>query len=237
MEKDNTTTQIENLSFVHVEVKRLEEQGTFEGYAAVTGNRDAQGDIIVSGAFKDTIRETKGKWPILFNHSWMRPIGYNLEAEEDDRGLKIVGEFTLESSDGRDAYASTKHALKRGIKPGLSIGYSIRKNGAEVDQADYTRKLLAINVHEYSWAIFPANDKARMRDVKSWTERDFESYLRDAGYSREAAKLVVSRGFKALADQREADSKGRESGASFLDVMAEARRIAIECGLKDLANV
>ena len=56
---------------------------------------------------------------------------------------------------------------------------------------------------------FPANTKARVKDVKAAgvnTVRDFEKFLRDAGFSIAQAKSIASHGFKAddLRDEDEA---------------------------------
>jgi hypothetical protein len=46
---------------------------------------------------------------------------------------------------------------------------------------------------------------AKVTNVKSiTTERDFERFLRDAGYSRKEAVAITLHGFKALLKQRDA---------------------------------
>lgn len=185
-------TQIETeYKALPFEVKELTDDGTFTGYASTFGNKDFGGDVIERGAFVDTLKENGGKVPILFNHSWMRPIGYGLEAKEDDHGLLVVGEFTLGSTDGRDAYETAKHAAKRKQRHGLSIGYSIRDGGAE--QRGEARRLKALNLHEYSMAVFPMNPKARIREVKAGaTWRECEDYLRSVGLTQLEAKSFLS---------------------------------------------
>lgn len=197
------------------EVKGLDEEepGQFEGYASVFGGPpDLQGDIVRRGAFADTIAESRGKVPILMGHQMARIVGFGIHAEEDNRGLKVIGQFTLESDEGRNAHATAKHASKCGHKLGLSIGYAIRPNGAELSDKTGIRTLTALDLYEYSIAATPAAKRARVSAVKAdamWTERDFEEYLREAGLSREAAKRFVLRGYSGLNDQRDADG-GRE---------------------------
>ncbi|HLV81985.1 MAG TPA: hypothetical protein VKT32_16975 [Chthonomonadaceae bacterium] len=57
-------------------------------------------------------------------------------------------------------------------------------------------------LYEYSIAPAPMNADATATDVKSLaeitTERDFEEFLREAGYSRKNAKIITLYGFKAL---------------------------------------
>jgi HK97 family phage prohead protease len=200
--------------------------GQFTGYASTFGNRDLQSDIVMPGAFARTLKSSKGKVPILMGHLMARIVGFGIHAEEDEHGLKVTGEFTLDSDEGRNAYAMMKHAAKVGHKPGLSIGYGIAKDGAEYDEARGIRRLTDVDLYEYSIAAVPANPRARVGAVKaadSWTARDFEEYLREAGLSREAAKRFVLRGFSAF-DQRDADGGDHISAdAAFSAELRELR--------------
>jgi HK97 family phage prohead protease len=199
--------------------------GQFTGYCSTFGNTDLQGDIVMPGAFAHTLKSSRGKVPILMGHQMARIVGFGLSAEEDEKGLKVTGQFTLDSDEGRNAHAVAKHASQVGHKLGLSIGYGIRKNGSEYDEATQTRKLKDLDLWEYSIACVPANPRARISAVKaneSWTERDYEQYLREAGLSREAAKRFVLRGFGAL-DQRDAD--GSDNGADAAAFSRDLREL------------
>lgn len=197
------------------ELKSVEdERGIFEGWASAFGNLDLQGDVVLPGAFAATLASNKGKVPILMAHQTARIVGFGLDAEEDDKGLKVRGQFALDADDGRNAYAITKAASAAGSKLGLSIGYGVRKNGAEWDEEQNVRKLKAVDLYEYSIAAVPANLRARVSRVKAdWTIRDFEEHLREAGLSKEAAKRFVARGYSALEDRRDAGESEEESAA------------------------
>jgi HK97 family phage prohead protease len=203
-----------------------DDKGRFEGYASVFGApADLQGDIVRAGAFAHTIKQSKGMVPILMGHVMARIVGFGLSAEEDARGLKVVGEFTLDSDEGRNAYATCRHASKCGHKIGLSIGYAIRRGGFEYDEKTGIRTLTDIDLYEYSIAATPASPRSRVSRVKAsdaWTAREFEEYLREAGLSREAAKRFVLRGFSAL-DQRDADGSNHAGAASAFS--AELREL------------
>lgn len=203
----------------------VDDKGHFEGHAAVFGNVDLQGDRIVRGAFAESIEETKGRWPILLAHRLDAVIGFSTGAEEDSKGLFVQGELTLDSTAGRDAYATMKHAAALKQKVGLSIGYRIRPEGASYDERSGIRLLKAVEVLEFSMAAVPANPRARVTGVKAgmWTERDFEQYLREAGLSREAAKRFVARGYGALGDQRDADGSDRTADAAFIAELRELK--------------
>jgi HK97 family phage prohead protease len=207
-------------------IKELTEAGQFEGHCAVFGNIDLQGDKIRKSAFLHTIEETKGHWPVLFGHDTGRVVGFSTYAEEDSKGLYVRGEFTLDSNEGKDAHAVVRHAQKLKQPFGMSIGYRIRENGAEVDARTGIRVLHDLDILEFSVVPLPANPKARMTGVKSddWTIRDLEQYLRDGGLSKEAAIAIAAGGFKAL-DRRDAD-EGKDD--ELRDAMALMSWVAKE---------
>ena len=178
-------------------VKEVTEAGQFEGHAAVFGNVDLGGDRIKRGAFKRTLEQTGGKWPILMGHMMARPVGFSTAGEEDAKGLKVYGEFTLGADDGRNAYEFAKHAAKLKQPFGLSIGYGIPTDGAKYNESTGVRDLLDIDVYEFSLASVPMNPRARIGQVKAagepLTEREIEGILRDAGFSiNEAKRLIFS---------------------------------------------
>lgn len=213
-------------------VKSVDKEGQFEGHAAVFNNTDLQRDVIMANAFAATLKDHGGRVPILMGHQMSRIVGFGVDAEEDSKGLRVKGEFTLDSDEGRNAYATAKHASALGHKLGLSIGYMIPEGGAEYDEAKNVRRLHKIDLLEYSIAATPANPRARMQRVKAgamWTERDFEEYLREGGLSREAAKAFVSRGFSALSgsDQRDADAEDEAFRKQLRDQCARGRGTAL----------
>ena len=178
-----------------------EAQGLIEGYGSIFGNVDRQKDIVEPGAFARSLKASGGIIPMLADH--VTPVGF-WSASEDSKGLKVSGSLALEVSAAKDTYALVKAAKARGFKPGLSIGYRVEKDSYEGD----VRRLKELDLIEVSIVMAPANPKARITSVKAaaeWTEREFEEHLRDVGFSQTAAKTIVSRGFKALA-QRDAGS-------------------------------
>ena len=177
-----------------LEIKAVEDAGQFSGYASTFGNVDLQGDIVEPGAFTATLAKSKGRVPILMAHQGGRIVGFGTEAEQDDKGLKVAGAFTLDADDGRNAYAIAKHAAGVGHRLGLSIGYGVRKNGASYDEATGIRHLTALDLYEYSIAAVPANPQARMTRVKSdarLTTKEIEETLREAGFSQNEAKRLM----------------------------------------------
>lgn len=173
---------------------KASEDGTIEGYGSVFGVLDNYDDVIAKGAFSATLAAHKkaGTMPaMLWQHDADDPIGIWMEMAEDAKGLRVKGQLCLETAKGKEAHA----LLKMGALNGLSIGFMSKawKYDAETD----VRTLTEIDLWEVSLVTFPANEKARITNVKSadelTTPKDAEKALRDAGFSKSDATAFVSR--------------------------------------------
>lgn len=184
----------------------------FSGYGAAFGNVDSYGDVIAPGAFAETLREAKssGQWPaMLLQHGAMNvtaedmtPVGIWTAMEEDNRGLKLEGKLA-DTARGRDLYTLMKMQPRSAIN-GLSVGYSVKSYHARTKPEEPRRTLTALKLWEVSPVTFPANDKARVLDVKSAAPSEIERALRDAGFSRSDALAFMSKGINGLHRPREA---------------------------------
>ncbi|WP_286828761.1 MULTISPECIES: HK97 family phage prohead protease [Kordiimonas] len=191
-------TMTREMAAVPLEVKATDEtgeNGTFEGYGAIFGNLDRDGDVVARGAFGESL---KGRMPaLLWQHNAKEPIGRFDVVREDARGLYVKGRLSMEGR-GREAY----ELLKMGALDGLSIGFVTRE--ASRDAASGTRTITRAELMEISLVTFPANELARVTGVKSQsaglpeTPRDFERMLRSHGISRSRAKAITARGLAPL---------------------------------------
>ncbi len=185
--------------------------GAFAGYGSVFGNVDSDGDAIAAGAFSLSLAEHKAKGTLprmLFGHQRDRPIGDYQVMREDDHGLWLEGQLWVDG-DHPNADALTARRLMQGPGgAGLSIGFYIRED--KYDRDSGIRTITQAKLMEVSVVTFPANDAANTVGVKAaadiQTPRDFEEFLRDAGFSRGQAKAIAARGFKAKDDSRDATS-------------------------------
>jgi hypothetical protein len=76
---------------------------------------------------------------------------------------------------------------------------------------------MELDLHEISLVTFPMLPDAKVTDVKSLsTEREFEAFLRDAGYSRKEATALALHGFKGLTGLRDAGSDDGDERAKAL---------------------
>lgn len=177
-----------------LQIKAAGDDGTVEGYGSVFGVRDNYDDVIAKGAFIQSLKDHKaaGTMPaMLWQHDADKPIGVWTEMVEDEKGLRIKGQLAMETVKGKEAHA----LLKMGALNGLSIGFMSKEWAYDRDTE--VRTLTAIDLWEVSLVTFPANEKARVTNVKSAEEmatpKDAEKVLRDAGFSKSDATAFVSR--------------------------------------------
>lgn len=152
--------------------------GTIEGYASLFGEIDQARDMVMPGAFTQTLKQ-RGlrKIPMLFQHDPSEPVGVWLELVEDLRGLKARGRLIPDVARGRELLS----LLKAGAIDGLSIGY--RTVRGRIDPKTRVRKLYQVDLWEISIVTFPLLQGARVSAVKdapvsrlrAQAERDWRS--------------------------------------------------------------
>jgi len=214
---------MERMTFAFKDIKATPDESSgmmFSGYGAVFGNVDHCGDVILPGAFSDTIKQAKdsGHWPSLLIQHGMTvtmdlPGGIWHDMKEDPIGLYMEGELA-KTELGKDVYTLMKMTPRPAIN-GLSIGYIPIEWTNRTKPDEPRRTLKKVNLMEVSLVTFPANEKARVTNIKSdITIRICEDALRDVGLSESEAKTVLSKGFKAL-PQRDADGNADELAESI----------------------
>ena len=210
------------------ELKKLEEGGVFEGYASVFGVKDHDGDVIVKGAFKSSLERIMegGKRPkMLWQHNPSIIIGKWIDMHEDDHGLYVRGTLFTDIEKGAEAYALMKH----GELDAMSVGFNI--NNAYSENRD--RVIDDLDLWEISVVTWGANPEALVSSVKSIeTERDFEQFLRDSGFSQKEAKRITAEGFKTaetvvmeVENQRDVDQDVVDGLKALLNELSNKREI------------
>lgn len=157
-----------------LEVKVNEEDNffVFEGYASTFGNEDLGKDIVVNGAFSDTIADLKANarpipgtnykrmMPVLWQHQWDKPIGSFVEMSEDSKGLFVKGIMPKKSAFVRD---EVMPQMEVGSVADMSIGYIVR-DWKYVDDVRYIEKA---DLYETSIVTIPMNPNAAITGFKS----------------------------------------------------------------------
>lgn len=205
-----------------LEVKAVDEAGVFEGLASTYGNIDHVKDVVVRGAFDDSLASRGNEIPILWAHDQANPVGLGV-LNDSAKGLIIRGTLDLDVQAGRDAHSR----LKKRIVRGLSIGYNVPEGGAEYK--DGTRRLKRIDLHEVSLVAVPCNDQARIISVKSMTGvRDFEKFLHGAGWSKTEAKTLAMKGWYGLHDDEAREEPEDDGTGAALAWIQQQKSAAIE---------
>ena len=141
-----------------------ENKGEFEAYAAVFGNKDLHGDVIVKGAFAETIKQwnASGKaLPVYWSHRVDDPeycIGSALALEEDEHGLKISGRLDLDNPKGAQAY----RLMKDGRVNNLSFMFDV----VDWEEKDEFTELKELKLYEVSVCVYGANPETEVLSVK-----------------------------------------------------------------------
>jgi len=140
----------------------LSQDGIIEGYASLFGEIDQARDMVMPGAFAQTLRQ-RGlrKIPMLFQHDPGEPVGIWLELREDFRGLWARGKLIPDVARGRELLA----LLRSGAIDGLSIGY--RTVRGRIDPSTRIRRLYQVDLWEISIVTFPLLAGARIDAVKA----------------------------------------------------------------------
>lgn len=159
---------------IRLEVKAIDlEAGQFEGYAAVFGNKDSYGDVIVAGAFAESLATDYGAdgqgVPTYWCHDFTDPfknIGSTIWAREDSHGLRVRVQLDLDTQNAKQ----TLKLLKEGRVNQMSFGYSVLE-GAYVDSDEHGwyYELRKLKLHEVSVVPIGANQETEILAAKSAT--------------------------------------------------------------------
>lgn len=213
-----------------LDVKAVGDKGEIEGYASTFGGEpDSYGDVIAKGAYAETLaaHKSRGTMPKMFwQHDPNEPIGRWLDADEDDRGLKVHGRLNMGVQRGREAY----ELLKAGDIDGLSIGYRIKEYSVDTETDVWTLEKLDLlevsvvsigaNAHATVEAVKAGREKraridelvARVAAGDRLTEREFEELTKGTwGLSNSQAERAARVHLKGPGDPADADE-----GLAFL---------------------
>lgn len=148
--------------------------GEFEGYGAVFGSQDTHGDLILPGAFRDTLAKRaaeKRTLPMYAQHGPHvggdhLPVGVWKAVEEDRNGLKMAGQIAgMDTERGKVIHS----LVKAGALSGLSIEYNVPRGGAVYGKAAGEPKRTISNaiLHGVSLVADPSHPGARVSSLKS----------------------------------------------------------------------
>lgn len=221
---------MQEVKFTALDLKRVDRTGVFSGYASLFDVADLGRDVIMPGAFRETLQKRgAGGVKMLFQHDPAQPIGIWTRLVEDTRGLYAEGRLLKDVATAREVEA----LMRAGVLDGLSIGFRALKS--KRDARSGMRRIEAIDLWEISVVTFPMQPDARVTVPppaasvterpffkRLPTEREFERWLtRDAGLTRGEARALMRCGLPGLAALREAGAAD-ESEAALIRVIDQA---------------
>lgn len=213
------------IKFARADLTDVATDGQFEGYASIFGEVDMARDIVVAGAFADSIA-ARGPRAIkmLYQHEPAEPIGVWHELREDSRGLFVRGRLTADVARAREVLS----LMRVGALDGLSIGF--RTVRSRSDRRTGIRRLEKVDLWEISVVTFPMLANAWVTAVKGEGEalaskRECERWLtREAGLSRSQARTVISRANRAIAAMQDAAGRPQSNAGPLVDTIRTAAR-------------
>jgi HK97 family phage prohead protease len=131
-----------------------------EGYASRFGLRDLNDDVVVAGAFRDTLLNTGPKGVrMLYQHQLKSPVGVWDELREDAVGLFVRGRILDLNAEAR----MVGSLVKAGVVDALSIGFRAVKSRKD---SGSLRVLTAVELWEISIVTFPMLPSARITSMR-----------------------------------------------------------------------
>ena len=148
--------------FLPEPLNAVDADGVFEGYASLFGMADLGKDVVMPGAFSDSLRKRGAPAVrLLWQHDPGQPIGRWLLIEEDRRGLRVRGKLNLAVERAREIHA----LMREGAVDGLSIGFRVER--ARAERPTSLRRLEKLDLWEISVLTFPMQPDARVETVKN----------------------------------------------------------------------
>jgi len=142
-------------------LREVQADGTFSGYASLFGRMDLGRDLVMPGAFAESLRAKGARGiKLLFQHNPDEPIGVWVDLREDARGLLVHGRLLPGVARAREVL----ELMRAGALDGLSIGFRTVKG--RTDPKSGIRRLDKIDLWEISIVTFPMLADARVSFVK-----------------------------------------------------------------------
>lgn len=193
----------------------IDENGKISGYASVFGNIDCYDDIIEHGAYNNVL-DAQPK--IFFNHdSFNVPLGTWTNLSVDEYGLKVEGQLNMDLQASKDI----RSAILHGDVDGLSVSFLMQEEDFNIDDSGIRHITNVQEMPEISICTYPANDKARILNIKSKVDTcnsisDYERLLREvANFSKSEATAFIS-SLKSVLLKSERDAQTKEEQNSIL---------------------
>lgn len=204
------------------------EEGQFEAIVSAFGNKDSYGDVVIPGAFADSLKEWEASGdpiPVYWSHRMDDPdynIGWVLEAKEVDEGLWVKAQLDPDSAKAQQVY----RLLKGRRVTQFSFAYDIGEAAWVEKDGDSWYELRKLSIYEVGPTPIGANQETELLAVKSAAEHAAriaadvkagrvlsaknETTLRESLTSLEASAEQIKNVLSAL-DSNSEDGKAKPS--------------------------
>lgn len=154
------------------------DEGVFEAIVSVFGNVDSYGDVVMPGAFTETLAEWAASGdpiPVLWSHNSQDPdyhIGYVVKAEERDEGLWVRAQLDPDDLlDARSKTAKIYRLLKGRRVRQFSFAFDVLDGGwGERDEQD-VYELRRLKLYEVGPCLIGVNQATDLLDIKGRKEK------------------------------------------------------------------
>lgn len=188
--------------------------GGFQAYATIFGELDDTGDIILSGAYKNTIPQFLKRGFIARSHDWSTAIGLPVGAKEDSTGFWVDARYHS-TQEAQQQRTITNERQSAGLSSFVSIGYEAASSPIFVMPQDYAteipkysapgmaeqnlakassfpevRVLPEIHLYEISLVQVPALSSAVVTGAKSAANKEDDDLVDGRSYSADLQALV-----------------------------------------------
>lgn len=194
------------------------DDGQFEAIVSVFGNEDSYGDVVLPGAFTDTLDAWAKKGdpiPVIWAHDWRDPyshLGGVIKAEERDEGLWVRAELDLDNAKAAQVY----RLLKGRRVTQFSFAYDVVDGGWGERDGREVYELRKLDLHEVGPCLLGVNQETELLAVKA---HDLAARLKagdsidlDQLRGAHAALGALIEATKTPAPDRGAGSPEREAG-------------------------
>jgi HK97 family phage prohead protease len=149
------------------------DEGVFEAIVSVFGNVDSYGDMVMPGAFSDSLAEWGEKGdpiPVLWSHNSYDPashIGYVEKAEERDEGLWIRGRLDIHADPAESKARQVWRLLKGRRVTQFSFAYDILDAAEVRDEGRKVYELRKLKLYEVGPTLVGVNQDTELLDTKA----------------------------------------------------------------------
>lgn len=174
--------QYKTFSIYAKEVNYDNDSRIISGYAAIFGNKDKAGDILIKGCFAKSLQErgpqssANDKIIMLWMHNMNEPIGIPVILTEDEKGLY----FESKIDDVPRGNQAVKQ-LESGTLNQFSIGYEYVWENCEFDEQEKALIVREVKLYEISVVSIGCNGDTEYLGLKSIedTENAYEQLNKD----------------------------------------------------------